>query len=85
MALTKADLVRFAEAAENTSCALSYAEAAFAFLSRAHDDFPKGEHLGFAALCYLCGKGLEGVLDKDSETVERLVSHLRTFPQEVTK
>ena len=85
MTLTKSNHGQFAEAAENMSIALSYAEAAFAFLALLHDDNPKGQNLGFAALCYLCGKGLTGILEKDSETVEHLVRHLRTDPQEVAK
>ncbi len=81
MTLTKADLGQFATSAENMSITLSYAEEAFLFMSRLHSDVI--DNRGFEALCFLCGNGLKGVLEKDSETVERLVSHLRTFPQEV--
>lgn len=83
--LTKDDLGQFACAAENMSIALSYAETAFGFLALLHDDNPNGQNLGFAALCYLCGKGLTGIMEKESETVERLVTHLRKLPQEVAR
>ena len=77
MTLTNSAPAQLADAAENMSMALSYAETAFAFLARLHGDKDHDGHLGFEAVCRLCGQGLSFVLQTEGDRVEDLVANLR--------
>lgn len=72
-------LRQMANAAENTTLALSYAETALNYLARLHadHDLDRHERLGLEAVCHLCGQGLSYVLKAENDNVENLVSRLR--------
>ena len=77
LTLTKAGAEQFANAAEQISMMLGYAETAFCFLGRLHGDRDHVGHLGFEAVCVLCERALASIGEKEGVTVEHLVSHLR--------
>jgi hypothetical protein len=76
-ALTMAVRQQYADAAENMSVMLGYAETAFGFLARLHGDGDHTGQLGFEAVCALCERGLASVGEKEGLTVEHLVEQLR--------
>ena len=77
MTVTMAGRQQFADAAENMSIMLGYAETAFGFLARLHGDRDHVGHLGFEAVCALCERGLASIGEKEGLPVERLVDQLR--------